>query len=257
MPVPVNEFKMALAQKQPQIGCWLGLADGYAAELMGTAGFDWLVIDGEHAPNDLRSMRDQLMSLAASDSHPVLRLPIGETWMVKQALDAGAQTLLIPMVETAEQARAMVAACHYPPNGVRGVGASLARASQFGAIPDYLQTAGDQICLLLQVESKRALENLDEILAVEGVDGVFVGPADLAADMGHLGNAGAPEVQKAIDATLQRITASGRAAGVLSTDLKQVQHYLELGALFVAAGIDVTLLAQAARAVSARVKEML
>jgi len=151
------------------------------------------LIDGEHAPNDVRSIIPQLQVIQNSASNAAVRLPIGETWMIKQYLDAGAQTLLVPMVESAAQAEELVRACHYPPNGVRGVGASLARASNFGGIPDYLTTADDQICLLVQVESQAGLDALDEILAVEGIDGIFIGPMDLATSMGHFGNPKHPE----------------------------------------------------------------
>lgn len=256
MPAPINTFKQALRDGSPQIGCWLGLADAYSAEIMSTAGFDWLLIDGEHAPNDLRSLRDQLQVVGPSDSHPVVRLPVGEAWLIKQVLDAGAQTLLIPMIDTADQAREMVSACKYPPEGVRGVGSALARASRFAAIPDYLQTANDQICVLLQVETVEALNNLDAILTVDNVDGVFVGPSDLAASMGHLGNPGHPEVQSAVDEALVKISGSGKAAGILTTDLALSKHYLDLGALFVATGIDVTLFAQAARSLSRQSKAL-
>ena len=185
MPAPVNRFKAALAAGQMQYGCWAGFGDPYATEVMSTAGFDWLVIDGEHAPNDIRSIMAQLQVLEGKpDSHPVVRLPMGEAWLIKQALDIGAQTLLIPMVETAEQARDLVRAMRYPPEGIRGSGAALARASRFAAIPDYIRTANDQMCLLVQVETVRGMEALDAILAVEGVDGVFIGPSDLAAEMG-------------------------------------------------------------------------
>jgi len=154
MPAPRNPFKQAIAKGELQIGCWLGLADPYIAEISAGAGFDWLLIDAEHAPNDLRSIVAQLQVIAARGSHAVVRPPIGESWMIKQFLDAGAQTLLIPMVESADQARDLVAAVTYPPHGVRGVGSALARASDFAAIPDYLTTARDEICLLVQVEKK-------------------------------------------------------------------------------------------------------
>lgn len=254
MPAPVNTFKQSLAQGQRQIGCWVGLADSYAAEVMGTAGFDWLVIDGEHAPNDIRSLRDQLMALQSSDSHPVVRLTIGETWMVKQVLDIGAQTILVPMVESAEQARELVRACTYPPHGIRGVGSALTRSSQFSSISEYVTTADAQICLLVQVENRAGLAALDEILTVEGVDGVFIGPSDLAADMGYAGNAAAPEVQNAIADALNRIKAAGKAPGVLGVSETATQKYLEMGAQFLAVGIDVLILAQTARALAAHWK---
>ncbi len=256
MAAPVNEFKKALANGFPQIGCWLGFADAYATEVMSVTGFDWLVVDGEHSPNDLRSIRDQLQVLEPSPSHAVVRLPVGETWMIKQALDIGAQTMLIPMIDTAEQAQEMVRACRYPPDGVRGAGATLGRASKFGTVADYAITANDQICLLVQVESVTALENLDDILAVEGIDGVFIGPADLAASMGFLGNSGAPEVLETIQTTISRIVASGKAAGILSPDLDRAKIYLSLGATFVAVGIDVRILVTAAQNIATKAKSL-
>lgn len=211
MPAPKNTFKQALSQGKRQIGCWMSFADGQIAEIMGTCGFDWLVIDGEHAPNDIRSIRDQLMALAASPSHPVVRVPVGETWMIKQVLDAGAQTVLVPIVESADQARELVRACHYPPKGVRGVGATAARATLFGTVSEYIQTADQEVCLLVQVENRAGMAALDEILQVEGIDGVFIGPADLSTDMGHQGNSAHPEVREVIADAIARIKAAGIA----------------------------------------------
>ncbi|AXI53131.1 2-keto-3-deoxy-L-rhamnonate aldolase [Sulfitobacter sp. JL08] len=247
MSAPVNTFKAALKDGHTQFGCWMGFADGYAADIMGTAGFDWLVIDGEHAPNDIRSIRDQLIALEPSPSHPVVRVPIGETWMIKQVLDVGAQTVLVPMVDSAEQARDLVQACRYAPDGVRGVGAALARATRFSSVPDYVETANAQICLLVQVESKAGIAVLDDILAVDGIDGVFIGPADLAADMGFGGNSADPEVQAVILGALEKIRAAGKAPGILSLKDDFTQQYLQVGAQFVAVGIDVVMLAQTAR----------
>jgi len=249
MPAPANSFKAALAAGKPQIGLWLALANAYTAEIAAGAGFDWLLIDGEHAPNDIRSMLAQLQAIGSA-SHPVIRLPVGETWMVKQALDIGAQSLLIPMVESAEQARQLVRAVRYPPRGVRGVGASIARVSAFGRIPDYLQTADDEICLLAQVENRTGLAALDSILQVEGLDGVFVGPADLSADLGHIGQPGLPEVQAVVEDALTRIVKSGKAAGILTSDAALNRRYLEIGATFVAVGTDVTLFAQSTTALA-------
>lgn len=256
MPAPQNLFKAALKAGKPQIGCWLGLANSYSTEIAATAGFDWLLVDSEHAPNDLRSTLDQVRVIEASDSHPVARLPIGETWMIKQYLDAGVQNLLVPMVESGAQAAELVRAVRYPPTGVRGVGASLARVSRFGAIPDYLTTADDQICLLVQVENRLGLDALDDILATD-VDGVFIGPADLAADLGHLGDASHPEVTRAITDTLTRIVASGKAAGILTLDVGMQRKCLDLGVTFLATDIDVTLLANGIRAAARDAKALL
>ncbi|SLN36494.1 aldolase/citrate lyase family protein [Ruegeria meonggei] len=246
MPAPKNNFKAALKAGTPQIGCWIAMANTYAAEIAATARFDWLLVDGEHAPNDLRSILDQVRVIEGSGSTPVARLPIGETWMIKQYLDAGVQNLLVPMVESGDQARALVRAVQYPPHGVRGVGSSLARASQFAAIPDYLKTADEQICLLVQVENRLGLSALDDILTSD-VDGVFIGPADLAADMGHIGNAGHPDVVEAVLDAITRIVAAGKAAGILTLDPDMQRKCLELGASFVATNIDVTLFANALR----------
>lgn len=250
-----NGFKAALARGEVQIGCWVGLADGYAAEIAGEAGFDWLLIDGEHAPNDIRSMREQLTGLGRSSSHPVVRLPVGEGWMIKQALDIGAQTLLIPMVESGAQASALAQAMRYAPVGTRGMGAALARASRFSGIADYVHRADDEVCLLVQVETRAGLEALDDILGVEGVDGVFIGPADLSADMGFRGRAGAPEVVAAITDALARTRAAGKAAGILSTDEAQARAWIARGATFVAVGIDVLVLANGLRALAARFRD--
>lgn len=252
MPAPVNGFKQRLASGERVIGCWAGFADPYATEVLATADFDWLVIDAEHAPNDLRTIMAQLMAMKGSGSAPVVRLPMGEVWAIKQALDIGAQTLLIPMVESAEQARDLARAMRYPPEGVRGSGAALARASWFSAVPDYVATANEQMCLLVQVETRAGIEALDDILAVEGVDGVFIGPSDLAADMGFPGQSSAPEVADCIKDALGRIAASDKAAGILAIDDATAQQYADWGAQFLAVGIDVVLLARAARDLAAK-----
>ncbi len=242
MDMPINTFKQRLQSGPAQIGLWLGLADPYCAELAANAGFDWLLIDGEHAPNDLRGLLGQLQAVAPYASQPVIRPVIGDTALIKQLLDIGAQTLLVPMVESAEQARELVRAMHYPPHGVRGVGSALARASRWNSIPGYLDKADEQMCLLVQIENLDGLAKLDEIVAVEGVDGVFIGPADLSASMSHRGNPGHPEVQAAIEDAIVRIGKAGKAAGILSADQSLARRYLELGAKFVAVGVDTTVL---------------
>jgi len=252
MPAPENRFKAALARGDMLYGCWAGFADPYATEILATAGFDWLVIDAEHAPNDLRTIMAQLQVLDGKPCHPVVRLPMGEAWAIKQVLDAGAQTLLVPMVESADQARDLVRAMRYPPQGIRGSGAALVRASRFSAIPDYTVTADAQMCLLVQVETRAGLAALDDILAVDGVDGVFIGPSDLAADMGCLGQKSDAPVQEAIRAALARVAASGKAPGILATDHDTALRYRDWGARFLAVGIDVLMLAATARATAAR-----
>lgn len=252
MPAPINTLKHRLAAGETLYGAWVGMADPYAAEIAATAGFDWLLIDGEHAPNDLRSIMEQLQIVGASASLPLVRLPDGDTVKIKQALDIGAQSLLIPMVESADQARDILRATRYPPEGIRGVGSSLARASRFSGIPDYLRTANAQICLIVQIESRAGIAALDAILAIDGIDGVFIGPADLAADMGHLGNAAQPDVKAVVLDALRRIRAAGRTAGVLSTDPGYIEDCRLAGANFIGVGIDVVLYAQAMRALAAK-----
>ena len=252
MPAPLNPFKAALQQGRTIAGCWLSLGAPVTAEIMGTAGFDWLLVDGEHAPYDIAGMRTQLMALEASNSAVAVRVPTGETWILKQVLDIGAQTVLVPMVESADQARQLVRACRYPPNGDRGVGYSLARVSQYGIVGDYGEDADDQICLLVQVENRKGMEALDEILEVDGIDGVFIGPADLSADYGHMGNIMHPDMQEMIMTTLKRVAASDKAAGILATRDDMIEASFEAGAQFVAVGIDIGLLASTARGLAAK-----
>lgn len=252
---PVNQFKQALAQGQAQLGLWLGLADSYSAEILAGTGYDWLLLDGEHAPNDLRSTLHQLQAIASATSalppgarapHAIARVPVGDTALIKQYLDIGAQTLLVPMVDTAEQARSLVSATRYAPEGVRGMGSALARSSRWQAYPHYVHEANAQVCLLVQAETVEALRNLDAIAATPGVDGVFIGPADLSASMGHPGNPGHPDVQAAIADGIARILRAGKAPGILATSEAQAKQWLAAGALFVAVGIDTLLLTSAA-----------
>jgi 4-hydroxy-2-oxoheptanedioate aldolase len=248
MKLPRNSFKQALRSGwPPQIGLWVGLADAYVTELLGSTGFDWLTLDAEHGPSDLRSVLAQLQALAPYAAHPVVRLPCDDATLIKQYLDIGAQTLLVPMVESAAQAARIVAATRYPPAGIRGVGSALARASRWSQVESYLSECAPELCVLAQVESVTALGALPEIAPVEGVDGVFFGPADLAASMGLIGRTADARVQEAIVQGIGRVRAAGKAAGVLSADAALARRYLDAGALFVAVGVDTTLLVRAAR----------
>lgn len=249
-----NRFKRALAAGEPQIGLWIALADPYAAEICAGAGFDWMLLDGEHSPADVRTILSQLQAAAAYPAHAVVRPPIGDAVIIKRLLDLGAQTLLVPMVDTAEQAAAMVAATRYPPRGVRGVGAGLARASRWGLIDDYVRNADEEICLLLQVETVTGIRHLDEIAATDGVDGVFIGAVDLSASMGYRGQAGHPAVRKAVSDAIARIRDAGKAAGVLNADIAGARAALAEGATFVAVGADTMLLAEATRRLAAEFK---
>ncbi|VFS52064.1 4-hydroxy-2-oxoheptanedioate aldolase [Budvicia aquatica] len=250
MQLPINHFKRALDEKRPQIGLWLGLCSPYSAELLAGAGFDWLLIDGEHAPNDLQTILGQLQAIAPYSSQTVVRPPWNDPVRVKQILDIGAQTILLPMVQSAEEARLAVQSTRYPPNGIRGVGSALARASRWNRITDYLDQADSEMCVLVQIETRLGLSNLAEILTVEGVDGVFIGPADLSADMGFPGQPNHPEVQQAIERAISQIIAANKAPGILMATQDMARHYLSLGVLFVAVGVDTTLLCKAAEALA-------
>ena len=246
MDMPKNQFKQRLRQGQWQVGLFVGLASAYSMEVIAGAGFDWLVIDAEHSPNNSASVLAQLQAAAPYPVQLLVRPMNHDPALIKQYLDIGAQTLLLPLVDNAAQARELVRAVRYPPEGIRGVAASLARAAHWSGIKDYVRQANAEVCLVVQVETRQGLENLDAIAGVEGVDGVFIGPADLAASLGHLGDAGHPEVRAAIEDALSRIAASGKAAGVFVTDPTLAQHYRGCGASFIAVGGDTTLLRGAA-----------
>lgn len=258
MQTPLNPFKQALRERRAQIGLWLGLASHYSTEICAGAGFDWLLIDGEHSPNDLQSILQQAQVIAGyPGTHAIARVPVGHghigTTLIKQYLDLGVQTLVVPMVDTAEQAQDLVRAVRYPPHGIRGMGG--ARASRWGRFPNYPKEANEQVCLLVQAESVAALQNLDAIAQVEGVDGVFIGPNDLSAALGHVGDWHHPEVEAAIADAFRRIQAAGKAAGILAPMEEDARRYLALGGTFVAVGLDTNLLVKATSALAARFKE--
>jgi len=257
MQTPINPFKQALAEKRAQIGLWVGLADHYTTEICAGAGFDWLLLDGEHAPNDLRTLLQQAQVVAGyPGTHSIARIPVGHgnigTALIKQYLDLGFQTLLVPMVDTPQQATEIVRAMRYPPLGIRGMGG--ARASRWGRIANYPKEANGQVCLLVQAESRAAIDSIEAIAAIDGVDGIFIGPADLSAAMGHVGELTHPEVQEAIDKAIVRIVKTGKAAGILTADETLARKYLSLGATFVAVGLDNNLLAKATTALAAKFK---
>jgi 4-hydroxy-2-oxoheptanedioate aldolase len=254
MDFPENLFKQRLLAGELQYGLWLGLSEIFSAEICAGAGFDWLLIDAEHGPNDLRTIFAQLQAIAPYGSQPVVRPPQGDHVLIKQLLETGVQTLLIPMVESAAQAAHLVEAMRYPPQGIRGVGSSIARASRWGRIGDYADEANGQMCLLVQVETRAGLEQLDGILAVEGVDGVFFGAADLAASFGLLGQPNHPDIVAMIERGLTRVAACGKAGGVLCGDRDLVNRYREAGARFIAVGVDSMLLAAATSSLCAAYK---
>ena len=254
MGVPINPFKQALREGRPQIGLWQSMANPLTAEICAGAGFDWLLFDGEHAPNDVPLMLSQLQAVEPYGAHAIGRPPTADVVLVKLYLDLGFQTLLIPLVDTAEEAEAMVRAMRYPPDGARGAGAGSARVSRWNRVENYFRDADAQMCLLVQAETRRAIENLEAITAVDGVDGVFIGPADLSASLGHRGNAAHPEVQSVIEGAIGRIVKAGKAAGILTSNNEWAQRYLDLGATFVAVGTDVGILAKQTTALANRFK---
>lgn len=247
-----NPFKQRLLKGETQYGYWLAMANAYSAEMAATCGFDWLLIDGEHGPNDIRSILSQLQAVAPYPASPIVRAVEGTTANIKQLLDIGAHNLLIPMVESAEQAASLVAATRYPPKGKRGVGAAIARSSRWLAVENYNADIEDDICLILQIESQAGIDNLDAILAVEGYDAIFVGPSDLAASMGFGGETRHPQVQATIAEAYKKILAAGKAVGTLTTDDDMIKHYTDLGATFVAIGVDTLSYMDAARQLAKR-----
>ena len=250
--IPTNFFKQALLAENLQLGAFLGLADAYSAELMANTDFDWLLIDAEHGPNDLRSILAQLQALAAYPVKPAVRPSDHSATAIKRLLDIGVQTLLVPMVGSAEQARQLVRAMRYPPAGVRGVGGGLARATHWSRVSNYADTVTEQLCLLVQIESPAGLEELEAISAVDGVDGVFLGPADLAAALGYFGQPEHPEVNRVVELALSRIRAAGKPAGVYCSNPAIAARYRELGASFFLIAADTILLRTAADAQVAR-----
>ncbi len=254
MQTPVNTLKQSLLSGHVQHGIWLTSGTPILAELAGSAGFDWCLIDGEHGPNTVSEMLPQLQALAISGTAAAVRIANAESWMVKQVLDLGCQTVLVPMVDDAETAQAMAHAMRYPPQGNRGMGAALARATGFGSVADYPHSANAEVCLLVQAESAAAVANIDAIAATEGVDGVFVGPADLSADMGYPGQPDHPEVEKAIDHLIARTVAAGKIAGIITFDETRFAEYAAKGVTFLGVGGDMMVLNTALRGLAGRVK---
>ncbi len=252
MNMPRNGFKAALARDATQYGIWAGFATGYAAEIVAGLGYDWMLIDGEHAPNTVPSVLNQLQTVAPYTTASVVRAVNGDASLIKQLLDVGAQTLMIPMVETAEQAQALVRAMRYPPHGIRGVGGGLTRATRWDGVENYLNTAHEELCLIVQVESRLGVENVASIAAVEGVDAVFIGPADLSIGLGHAGNPSHPEVQEHIRHAVEATLAAGKVSGILAPNEEDARRYQAWGCRFIAVAIDISLLRQSALTTLAR-----
>jgi 4-hydroxy-2-oxoheptanedioate aldolase len=250
MQTPQNAFKRRLLAKELQIGLWCSLGSNIAAEIVGDSGFDWMLLDTEHAPNEPPDVLAQLQAFATGTAQVVVRPAWNDAVLIKRLLDIGAQTLLVPFVQNAEEARRAVAACRYPPAGIRGITTG-GRASRYGRAASYLKEADQQVCLLVQAETLGAIDRIPEIAAVDGVDGIFVGPSDLSASMGHIGNPLHPEVQRAIEAAAKRINDAGKVPGILTSVEADARRYIEWGYRFVAVGTDIGLLARNADALAA------
>jgi 4-hydroxy-2-oxoheptanedioate aldolase len=248
-----NAFKAAIAAGKLQIGIWSSLASNIGAEILSDSGFDWILLDTEHSPNEIADLVPQLQAVQGGKTVPIVRPAWNDTVLIKRVLDIGPQTILVPYVQTEDEAVAAVAAAHYPPKGVRGV-AGGARASRYGRVADYLKTADSEICVLVQVETRASLERLEEIAEVAGVDGVFIGPSDLSASFGLIGQPGHPDVQEAIKNAAARIRKVGKAPGILTTNEEEARRYIEWGFLFVAVGVDTGLLVRSADALAKRFK---
>jgi len=251
--LPINRLKRALRGDEVQIGLWSCLASPVAAEVVAGSGFDWILLDTEHAPNDVGDIHSQMQAMQGSAVSAVVRPAWNDPVLFKRLLDLGAQSLLVPMVQSAEDAERAVAATRYPPRGVRGV-ATTTRASRYGRVKDYLSRASDEICVIVQVETRAALGQIDAIAAVDGVDGLFIGPSDLAADLGHLGDNGHPEVRAAIEDAIGRIRAAGKAAGILAPVEADARHWIDVGCRFVGVGNDAAVLARQTEALAAKFK---
>src|SRR5438552_2885023 len=254
MEKPVNTFKKAIREGRPQVGLWCSSCSNVTAEVIAGAGFDWILIDTEHGPNELPMVLSQLQAMAGGTAAAVVRPAWNDLVLIKRLLDVDAQNLLVPYVQTVEEARAAVAAVRYPPQGRRGV-AVLHRANRFGRVKNYFARANEEIGVLVQIETRQALQNIEAIAAVEGVDGLFIGPSDLAAALGHLGENNHPEVRSAIEDALKRIRKAGKAPGILAPIEADARHWLSHGCVVLAVGSDAGVLARQSEELAARFKK--
>ena len=249
MDLPANAFKAALKRGELQIGLWSSLCSPIVSEIISQSGFDWILVDTEHSPNEPPDVLAQLQALKGGTATPIVRPAWNDAVLLKRLLDIGVQAVLVPFVQNAEEARKAVAACRYPPAGIRGITTS-GRGSHYGRVSDYLKRADGEICVLVQVETGEALARIEEIASVDGVDGVFIGPADLSASLGHIGNPNHPEVQAAVQDAVKRLTAIGKPAGILTPSEPDARRYIEWGYRFVAVGSDLGLMAKHADALA-------
>lgn len=253
MNLPKNKFKAGLANGDLQIGLWSTLCSNIVAEIIGESGFDWVLLDTEHTPNETPGLVSQMQALASGTAAHIVRPAWNDTVLIKRLLDIGANTLLIPFVQNAEEAKAAVAATRYPPAGVRGVTGS-GRAARYGRVKDYLHTAADEICVIVQIETGDALSQLKEIASVPGVDAVFIGPSDLSASLGHLGNPSHPEAQAALKSAIDQLNELGKPAGILAFNPDDAKRYIDWGYRFVAVGSDQSVLLKGTTALAASYK---
>jgi 4-hydroxy-2-oxoheptanedioate aldolase len=252
--LPLNQFKAALAAGEPQIGLWSSLCSNIVAEILAGSGFDWILIDTEHAPNEVPGVLSQLQAMAGGTAEPVVRCAWNDAVLIKRVLDIGARSILVPFVQNAQEAQAAVTATRYPPLGKRGVSVA-PRANRYGRVADYHRKAHEEICVLVQVETRAAVDQIEAIAAVEGIDGIFIGPSDLAADLGHLADNRHPEVQALIAEAGSRIRAAGKASGMLSGSVEDAARYFDMGFTFVAAGSDLGIMAQSAATRAAELRK--
>ena len=253
MDIPTNQLKRALLKGLPQIGLWSSLSSHITVEVIAGSGFDWLLLDTEHSPNEVTMVLSQLQAMTGGTATPVVRPAWNDAVLFKRFLDIGVQSFLVPWIQNADEARRAVAATRYPPEGIRGVATTI-RANRFGRIKNYAATVHAELCVVVQIETQVALGNLEEIAAVDGVDALFIGPSDLAADMGHVGNSAHPDVRAAIDSAIARIVKTGKRAGILAPIEADARHWLSLGCLFVAVGSDAGILARQSEALAAKYK---
>jgi 4-hydroxy-2-oxoheptanedioate aldolase len=253
MDLPINRFKRAIMAGEPQLGVWSSMASNISTEVLAGAGFDWILLDAEHAPNDVQSVLGQLQAMMEHTTSAVVRVPFNDKIEIKRYLDAGVQSFLVPMVDTPEEAQAAVSYTRFPPRGVRGF-AGVSRASRFGRIADYHPRAHEEICIIAQIESQPGLDNIEAIAEVEGIDGLFIGPGDLSAALGYLGKQNHPKMVEIIERSIARIIATSRPAGILMTDETLARRYMKAGCVFTAVGLDTAILARGAEALVLKYK---
>ncbi|MCA1562677.1 MAG: HpcH/HpaI aldolase/citrate lyase family protein [Acidobacteria bacterium] len=254
MDIPINELKRAFLEGRPQIGLWSSLASHITVEVIAGSGFDWLLLDTEHSPNELTMVQSQLQAMTGGTATAVVRPAWNDPVLFKRLLDIGVQSFLVPWVQTVEEAQTAVASTRYPPEGIRGF-AAITRANRYGRIKDYARHVHNQLCVVVQIETRVALQNLEAIARVDGIDGLFIGPSDLAADLGHFGNSAHPDVRATIDGTITRIVKTGKVAGILAPVEADARHWLQLGCRFVAVGSDAGILARQSEALAAKFKQ--